>query len=330
MPPTDRRLYDDIGSERRSVVKLITERPPIEYIVDDLFWTRTIHLIIGPSGGGKTTWVSQYLIKDWREGTPVLGFKSHPKPFCYIVLDRDYYDVSLTWKSVGLKEDFPYFIRREQPDWDDIPNLAYTMVRDVLKLCPETKVLFLDGFTALTPNGKINDYGVVATFLLRLGRLCAQYDLTVVGMGHTAKLKKDQEIVHDRECALGSVAFGGFTGSMIKISHDPKDPDRSRILSVQPRHIGAQEFHYHFDKGMLLLDEDPTQPPESDESKAIMREALNTFPEGEEFEIKRLMEIATALDMPRRSQERLFQSWAGSEGLIERVRKGVYRRPRPS
>lgn len=312
------------------MIKMVHSRPPVEYIVDNLFWTRTIHLIIGPSGGGKTTWVSQFLIKDWREGVPVLGFASHPKPFCYIVLDRDYYDVRKTWDDVGLTtpgepEDFPYVIRREQPGWDNPANLAETIIHDVMQQWPKTRVLFLDGFTSLTPQGKINDYAVVSNFLLKIGRLCSDLDLTAIGLGHTAKLKKDQEIVHDRECSIGSVAFGGYTGSMIKITHDLKDP-AARVLSVQPRHAAAKTLQYRFDKGLLVLEEDPTEEPERyDELKAV----LLALPQGEEVEVNLLKDAAQSLRISDRSTKRYLLRFV-QDGLMEHVRRGVYRRSRPS
>jgi hypothetical protein len=302
------------------MIKQVTDRPPAEYLVEDLFDTRTVHLIIGPSGAGKTTWTSQ-IIRDWRIGLPVLGHVSHPKPFCYIALDRGFNDVDTIWRKVGLEKDFPFYLMREQESWWYGKGRWRLVLNDIHAAHPEIRVIFLDGFTSLSPDGNIIDYAVVSQFLLELGAWCERANMTVFGLGHTTKLKMGNEIVQARECAIGSVAWAGYSSSLVKITQtDPTDPDSPlRTVNVQPRGAAPQTIAYTFTSDGVLEMIVPPSPPED-----TLVQVLTQFGPGEDIPIDVLAEALK--DLPKRSKYNWLERMA-TEGKLERVRKGVYRVP---
>src|SRR4051812_25576556 len=72
----------------------------VEYLVDKLLPKYQLHLIGGPSGAGKTTWLFQQ-IEEWRNGRDVLGHKSNPEPFVYVACDRSIDNLEQTRLRTG-------------------------------------------------------------------------------------------------------------------------------------------------------------------------------------------------------------------------------------
>jgi hypothetical protein len=310
------------------MIRKITHRPATEYLVDGLFTTRTVHLIIGPSGAGKTTWISQ-VIRDWRIGLPILGRASHPKPFGYISLDRGYDEYGDIWKKVGLVEDFPMYFMREQEGWWTGSARWKTIIQDIAQEHPDVKVWFLDGLTNITPDGKIIDYGVVAQFLLEMGAWCEHKNLTIMGLGHTTKLKEGSGIVQARECAIGSVAWAAYSSGLVKVMPtNPGDADCPlRTINLQPRGSAPQTIEYTFtDQGVLEMIVNPETPPVSSEEFTKAMQALEEFPLGEEFAIADLVEKWEGV--PKTTRYRWLEKLVSKDiRAIEKVRHGIYRRP---
>src|SRR5262245_1348737 len=57
------------------------------FLIDQILPTQAVHLVSGPSGVGKTTFLLQ-LLNDWNASKDVLGHKSFPGPFCFISCAR--------------------------------------------------------------------------------------------------------------------------------------------------------------------------------------------------------------------------------------------------
>ncbi len=157
----------------------------LEFLVDDLFPTKEVHLIAGPSGGGKTTFLFN-MIRQWQNGQPVLNHASHPKDFYYISLDRSEQLVRNRMEAEGIDPDtIPHLSLRKSSTWEK-----------VLSIVPATtKVLFIDGFSRLCPGGKPNDYNTVADFLAKLGDYCVEKDITIIGVVHATKVKEGESFL---------------------------------------------------------------------------------------------------------------------------------------
>ncbi len=131
---------------------------PDNWIIETLMPTREVHLIGGPSGVGKSTWLFQ-MLADWQKGLPVFGFKSNPGNFIYVSCDRSDQSVGMTMDRV--ENSFPCFsvVNRKMvgKNYRDILNAALLGHKDV-------KLIIMDGMTSLCPAGKINDYQTVSLF----------------------------------------------------------------------------------------------------------------------------------------------------------------------
>ena len=51
--------------------------------------------------------------------------------------------------------------------------------------------IFIDGFSAMPPEGKFNDYLNVAVWLAGLQRYCTSKGVTILGACHTTKTKRE-------------------------------------------------------------------------------------------------------------------------------------------
>jgi len=233
--------------------------PPREWIVDQIMPIGQLCLLVGPAGVGKTTH-SFDLCDDIQEGRLVYGRQVRQTGVVIVSCDRDedsHYD-RLT--SLGIPHHrFAFFPQRDAP----------TSIERIVSACTHHykshRLLFIDGFGTLVPDGKLNDYGVVSRFLADCGALCKKHKITILGSIHTAKAKEGEAYTSPREQALGSAAWAGFADLMIVMQRDnPKEPaDPIRRVHVCTRG-GAGDFtlKYKMDKdqgGRLVLYEDPVE-----------------------------------------------------------------------
>lgn len=219
----------------------------LEFIVDKIFPKRKLHLISGPSGAGKTTFIFN-MIRDWSIGSPIMGFTSHPAPFQYLALDRDYDEVGDRVRAAGLE---PSML-----NISCVLDEGLTFDKLMTRVEPKTEVLFIDAFATLTPEGRINDYAVVANFLRRVLNTCKAKGLTIFGTPHATKTKEGDSYLHGRHKVLGSVAWGAFSSTLVFIdSVNPGNPaEPGRLVSVLPRCAASIEKHFKFSEAGGLVE----------------------------------------------------------------------------
>src|SRR5574337_1032951 len=86
----------------------------VRYLIDSILPVQQVHLVAGPTGAGKTTWLLQTLL-DWHRGKPVLGFCSHPCRWAYIAADRTAQDALMTVMRMGIgPAELPFIPARDQ------------------------------------------------------------------------------------------------------------------------------------------------------------------------------------------------------------------------
>lgn len=223
---------------------------PSTYLVDQIFPAREVHVIAGPSGGGKTTWLIQF-IHEWQKGEKFHGHASHPVPFLYISADRSLESVERLFERMRLPfAGFP-IISLEQIRSHN--NLALT-IRDLCKEHPSVRVLFIEGLQSFTPDGRLNDYKTVSHFLVQLILLCRELNLTLIGVAHTAKTKEDETYRNPRQRINGSVAWAAFTETIVVIepiiADDPNNSTRS--VMILPRNAPERAYQVEFRDGRLV------------------------------------------------------------------------------
>lgn len=221
------------------------------HIAEPIMPTKEIHLISGPSNAGKTTLAFQ-MIEEWLAGLPVLGlYRSFPMPCLYVACDRSGASTVRTLARIGIKTKIPILSLVDNPIPESTPSQLLALAR---KQQPNVRVLFIDAMAVLCP-GKVTDYSIVCKFMASLARLCQKESLTIIGMGHTAKVRGDDKVSDPRQRFLGSVAWGGFADCMLHIEPtNPDDPtDPRRQLYVLPKNARSELLDYRFnDEGRLV------------------------------------------------------------------------------
>jgi hypothetical protein len=223
-----------------------------KFIVDQIFPAYEVHLTGGASGSGKTTLEGQ-MIEDWRQGKPVFGYKSFPAPFCYIACDRSLQSIYTTLHRIGVDPTKWPIISLINVNHVITPGTIATVART---LVPDVQVIWLDGIHSLCPD--INSYDEVQKFLTSLTRTCQKESVTIKGLGHATKVREGESFLNPRHRFLGSVAWGGYSDTMVIIDQEkPQDPtDTTRNVYLLPRNAENQMLKYEFMDGRLVMKSD--------------------------------------------------------------------------
>jgi len=295
--------------------------PPRRWIIDQVLPIGQVCLLVGPAGVGKTTY-SFDICDDVQEGRMIYGRAVNKTGVVIVSCDRDddsHYD-RLT--SLGIPHHrFPFFPQRDKP----------TSIGIIIRACaaqfPWCKLLFIDGFGTLVPDGKLNDYGVVSRHLADAGALCKHFDLSILGSIHTAKAKEGEAYTSPREQALGSAAWAGFADLMIVMQRDnPKEPaDPIRRVHVCTRGAaGDFTLKYKADKelgGKLVPYEDPIEQ----DLLSLMDYWLRQQPFERIIPTREFIETGKGHTI----SQSLVEKWLAkqlAEGVVTRPAKGRYQR----
>lgn len=293
---------------------------PGKFILEEVMPAETVHLVAGPSGAGKTKWVFQ-MLRDVREGKPVLGYRSHPTPFAYVTCDRSREEVLRTIEPIGFSEgDFPIVCLDEHPEWwkldDPKINPAKPVLEYVMRNHGEAELVVIDGMNTLTPGGRINDYGVVATFLLWLRHWCRKNARTIIGIAHSTKMRENERIIRPRDRVIGSVAWAGNSHCIVLIEHAEGEESGVRHVWLLARTVADAKFVYEFTSdGILVLTD-----TDGGKSAKVLR-AIEQIMPGETFTVD-FLEQKTGV-----SRETIYR--AIREADVERVSRGTYRKMHP-
>jgi len=287
-----------------------------EYIIDNIMPAHEIHLLGGPSGAGKTTLVYQMLY-EMKIGSPVFGYASHPVPTCYIGCDRSLASGQRTLSRIGVNLHLPTISLIN----DGVLFKIDAVVAAALRKVPDCRLIIIDAIGSLVDDGKLSDYRKVQSLLCDATRECQYKHLTMLGLGHTAKVREGEQFKNPRERFLGSVAWGGFSDTMFCIEptnpEDPRDPGR-KVL-VLPRNSASLAFDYAFDATGRLV-----QTQELDTELTL---DVNLLKVASGAELTTATIFAWAGEgAAKRSVERWIAE-AIQQGKLERVRRGIYKRP---
>jgi hypothetical protein len=292
-----------------------------DFIVDRILPKREIHLFGGPSHSGKTTLLLQ-IIDAWRQGKDVFGHPSHPAPFVYMSCGRSAESAQSTLKRIGIDPDtFPLISTVDDGECKTFDQ-AYAIAR---KCEHDIEVLFIDGIHYICP-GKENNLKDVSEFLAYVTRRLQELSLTLIGVGHSSKVKGDERFSNPRERFLGSSAWGTGSSTMILVERDRPDElqNNKRKVLVMPCNAPDQVLDYSLDdNGMFQPDIGDVSQFESFVELLFLREP------GQELPTREIMEIGTAIGdqgLPVRTVERYIKVLVDS-GKLEKSKWGKYRIP---
>lgn len=225
----------------------------MEYFLDRFLAKRQVNLIAGSSGSGKTTLIFQLYQASITGGT-FLGMKVPPIKWGYIAGDRTSESILETQKRTGAESLKIFSLVDQNMVGKDLIKVVIPRLPAFLGYKPE--LVFVDGFTSMVPEGKMNDYFAVAHWIAALQRFCTRQDMSILGAAHVPKIRENEKILDHRQRVMGSAAFGGFTEDMLVIDRVyKKDQEDARLIHILPRNGKETSVAANFDDtGKIVLD----------------------------------------------------------------------------
>lgn len=293
-----------------------------EWIIDQVLPAHVVGLLVGPAGVSKTTAAIQWLA-EIRAGRDVFGHASRPTEILWVSCDRSQTEHEAHCYALGIDPGTFWF--------HDQMN-SMTSIERVVSACaanyPRAKLIFIDGFARLLPDGKINDYSTVASFLCECAKWCQVHRVTILGCLHAGKSREGAGYSDPRDQVCGSTAWAGFSNLMIVMQKaNPKDPeDPIRIVHVLTR-AGSGDFSLKLQKSR-----DPEEggrlSPYEDSAEEDLLSIVSMWISSQPSRLIPKQEIVRyALDSINGMSERTIERWLTKEvesGRILRPIKGKY------
>lgn len=299
--------------------------PATKYVVEELFSVGRVHLIGGPSGGGKTTLMFQ-MYEAMSKGLPFLGRQTTPVKWAYIAADRSVASIHEAMRRVGVV--FPVFSLVDE-DLIDKDLIDLIMPRLTHACGHKPDFIYIDGFTAMCPGGSLNNYILVAKWLARLARFCARTGITILGACHTTKTKEGEKFLNPRQRIAGSIAWAGFSETVVIIEPpDESKHNRERLVSLLPRNYPEEHITLHFDKRGRLSAPDKIKHQE-EVTSFLMDGIMENFGAGEEITLTQLWNLGEKKGMNKRTFMRWLSKYVSCGKLIKEYR-GHYTIPGPA
>src|SRR5271169_1674953 len=233
--------------------------PPQTYLLDGLLPTGEVHVLVGSSGIGKSSFLYDF-INRWQHEEKIFGRKATRYPYIILSNDRSKAGIIRTLQRLGLNPKL-FYIKETlgiaykggyMPDGRTplMSDLEF-IIRECVKKQPELRVVFVEGLHIGQAEG--NDYGATSRSLKGLNALCQRLSLTIVGTTHTPKYTPKRGAAQSsREAILGSVANGGMIETVITFARD-----KGTIkLVVIPRQEPELTFWYEWSAGGKLVETD--------------------------------------------------------------------------
>lgn len=228
-----------------------------EFLIDGILPANEIHLLGGSSGSGKTTLLFQTLAA-WQRGESVFGHQSNPVPYSYVSLDRSRSSVNRTLERLQLQSDITRILSQE--DFQSTNNTVSEVINKSLSVHSDSKLLVVEGYQTIVGDAS-NKYSQVSSLLRRTATLCAQKQITILGVAHSPKMKSEEAFQHSRELILGSVAWGAFSDTVITVQLE--EATGNVTVKILPRNAASETFNYVFGHNGSLVLIDPARPKES-------------------------------------------------------------------
>jgi energy-coupling factor transporter ATP-binding protein EcfA2 len=298
----------------------------------DAFPTQQLHIIAGSSGAGKTTLLFQ-LVAAMKRGQQFFGYPTANVPVAYVPYDRNYDETMATMQRVGISENEMFVMPRR------IPGLEHDARRDdrfmeemqvVRQATAGAKLLIIDGFYALVPFGKMNDYLIMATFLQRVRDYAADNDMTIIGVAHSPKQREGNRIIDPRQLIQGSVAGGGFSSSGMAVMREkPTGECQNRQVYILPRNAPEHLFNVGMTRDGVLAESAYVMGGGDDgggRSKALtaFMDMLSFMgSNGEELHTTEIIQGAIRHGLSQGSVPRWLNELVAN-GYINKVGRGVY------
>jgi len=299
---------------------------PEESYFEGLFPKGQVHLIGGPSGAGKTTVAFQIYKALSNIDGEWLGRKTVPAAWAYISGDRASNSVRITQRRLGV--DFKVF------SLVDLGMVGEDLITAVMPRLTKfygyrPNFIYIDGFTGMCPQAKINDYGTVSKWLATLQMFCQRKNITILGAVHATKTKEGERYTNPRQRVAGSVAWAGYSETIVVVEPPEGDKDDGhRKILLLPRNSVSDTVGMEFNQAGDLQVSTSSNDAKGAEQFVLGNIVAQEIKPGEEFYYLRIWTKAKEKGVNRRT----FDRWLAKEvenGVLVRVKKGIYRKPIP-
>jgi len=299
------------------------------FIVDPILPAERLHLVGGPVGVGKTTFVFQ-MLNAIAASQPFLDWPTHKIPIAYFAADRSRAENIAMLDRLGLLESLQMEIH-PLDELQEIPTLEnlldHSAGHDRLVVVEPLYAFLRD---ERGRSGNPNDVVCVSNFLLRARRSLLARRNTMIATMHTPKMHGENGYLLEREKITGSAAWSAFASTVITISaDDPGNPsDALRKVCIMPRESRAIQMEFVLDdagrftqaKILDAMTEDKFGP-----AFTLLDGQLEVYPHDAEFERLTVMGWCLLFKLAPVTGDRWIRR-SVREQKIERVRRGVYRR----
>ena len=209
-----------------------------------MWQTELVHLLGGPSGGGKTRWLIPMLHNQWSKGQKVMGHKVYPCEWAYVPLDRMMASVEQSFETMGIK---PYQV-------NIIPALDAGMTRigQILDAAEyyQAKLIVIEMFSYLLEGPHTPE--AIRDWMGAVGRMLHGTGMTIIGTMEAPKMKPKDFYKNPRQRISGHARWGHMAETVMLAEPNFKDESK-RIIGIYTRNDIAEEFDAKFDGGRLVI-----------------------------------------------------------------------------
>lgn len=310
------------------VAEILADIPQtrLRYLIDGMIPANQVHLLAGPSGGGKTTLAFQ-MLSSMITGEPFLGRWTRKVKVAYVSGDRPAESVLETQDRCGVT--FPIFSAVDENLVGE--DLLTKIFPRLTAICNGERpdVIYIDGFTAFVPGGFLNNYAIVAKWLASLQRWAHKMRVTIIGACHATKTREGEKFTNPRQRIAGSVAWAGFSETVLII--EPLDDDKAkdkRIVHILPRNHAEENMILRFNaEGRLILPEKVAH--QETLTAFIMDGLLEKFKLGDTILYSKYRDDALAKGVSLRTFNRQLAKYVET-GKLVKAGKGTYVYSEPS
>jgi hypothetical protein len=295
-----------------------------EFIIDELMPTREVHIIAGPSGAGKTTFLFQ-MLSDIQAGVPVFGYPTHPVPIAYIACDRSLAGIHRTLERIGLTPAFPVYSLFTSPEFK-LPShrTPMGMLSQLKSLHPEVQLIVVDAIGLLLDDG--HGYGKTGSFITSMVEMCTANNQTIWGIHHSPKQKTDSKYASARQRLSGFTSWAGCA-SLIVLVEPAEEGDvnnRDRNVIVLPRDAPEVSLSYTTDLDGRIIPVTPDPPKKKGQLQAEFDALLEKIPVGF-VSMTQIREILHSIKAGERWGRKLINRHVDAGDII-RIDNGAYQK----
>lgn len=330
---TDVEIETREGQRRSSTSQHPVRRPA----VPGLFPRRSVNLLIGSIGSGKTTLALHELERYHASGQFLTcRLPEGQKPdqcgaICCSGTLESLYD-RITALDLEHLADLTRFPIRDWQITASETSIADTLGRlhDELSRAARRTVhlLLIEGLQLMMPDGKVSDLHAVREFYRALGQFCLDRDVTILGTVGSPKARRGETypVLGDR--CYGSIAWGQEASTLIGVEVCRPDlaeeqRPRQRRVVIQVRAKADIEVVWTLLQPDGRLD--VLERPEGDAevlAGQTLAERLRAAPAGSQLTMRDFLDWGAGQDMSRRTVERWL---TGQVALGMLVRQGSNR-----